>query len=141
MKRLYFGTDGVRGTFGGPVINPEFAARLAEAVARWSGLPDTVLIGRDTRASGEALLAGLAIAILGGLVPGLVRGLPPFRLARGEPLESDVESLADGVGEGRVPVAVLALDHGAEGLEDNLGPFGPPQIPVQVAVIDAVDPH
>lgn len=71
MKRIYFGTDGIRGEFGGPVINPEFAARLGAAVGRWlraqvqvSG--GAVLIGRDTRASGvvlmEALAAGLATA-------------------------------------------------------------------------------
>ena len=71
MKRIYFGTDGIRGEFGGPVINPEFAARLGAAVGRWlraqaqvSG--GVVLIGRDTRASGvvlmEALAAGLATA-------------------------------------------------------------------------------
>ena len=35
MKRIYFGTDGIRGEFGGPVINPEFAARLGAAVGRW----------------------------------------------------------------------------------------------------------
>ena len=28
MSRLYFGTDGVRGPYGGPVINEDFAARL-----------------------------------------------------------------------------------------------------------------
>lgn len=60
MKRRYFGTDGVRGAFGGAVINPIFAARLAEAAARWSGETSTVLVGRDTRESGVALLQGLA---------------------------------------------------------------------------------
>ena len=35
MKRSYFGTDGIRGEFGGPVINPEFTARLGAAVGRW----------------------------------------------------------------------------------------------------------
>jgi phosphoglucosamine mutase len=59
MKRRYFGTDGVRGAFGGPVINPEFAARLAEAAARWTGGEQAVLVGRDTRDSGVALLDGL----------------------------------------------------------------------------------
>eukprot|EP00959_Pyramimonas_sp_CCMP1952_P318181 6658249-Pyramimonas_sp.AAC.1 len=39
------------------------------------------------------------------LVPGLARGLPTLRPVRCEPLESHVEGLADGVGEGRVPVA------------------------------------
>lgn len=70
MKRRYFGTDGVRGPYGGPVVNEAFAARLGAAAARWlerggaRGQP--VLVGRDTRASGEALVravcAGLASA-------------------------------------------------------------------------------
>ena len=36
MKRQYFGTDGVRGPYGGPVINENFAARLGCAAARWA---------------------------------------------------------------------------------------------------------
>jgi phosphoglucosamine mutase len=59
MKRRYFGTDGVRGPYGGDLINPDFAARLAEAAGRWAGT-GRVLVGRDTRASGEPLLTGLA---------------------------------------------------------------------------------
>lgn len=67
MKRQYFGTDGVRGEFGGPVINESFAARLGEAAGRWlrregagaAGHP-LVLIGRDTRGSGPALERALA---------------------------------------------------------------------------------
>jgi len=76
MKRQYFGTDGVRGEFGGPVINESFAARLGEAAGRWlrrdsasaapAGKPPLVLIGRDTRGSGplleRALARGLAAA-------------------------------------------------------------------------------
>ena len=31
MSRRYFGTDGVRGPFGGPVVNVSFAARLGYA--------------------------------------------------------------------------------------------------------------
>ncbi len=58
MKRIYFGTDGVRGPFGGEHINPDFAARLAEATGRWAG-QGKVLVGRDTRRSGEALLDGI----------------------------------------------------------------------------------
>jgi phosphoglucosamine mutase len=64
MKRNYFGTDGVRGPFGGPVVNEEFAARLASAAAVWlrgaGGPPGRVLVGRDTRASGAALVAAVA---------------------------------------------------------------------------------
>ena len=31
MNRQYFGTDGVRGRYGGPVINAGFAGRLGAA--------------------------------------------------------------------------------------------------------------
>lgn len=68
MSRHYFGTDGVRGPFGGPVVNEAFFARLAAAAVRWVRQSDvdapTVLIGRDPRASGAALEA----AAVGGLV-------------------------------------------------------------------------
>lgn len=60
MKRLYFGTDGVRGAYGGPVINEAFAERLGFAAAAWLQRNGPVLIGRDTRVSGEALEAALA---------------------------------------------------------------------------------
>lgn len=79
MTRTYFGTDGVRGLYGGPVINEAFAAQLAQAAVRWlrgagerrltSGARGErrgtagvgrVLIGRDTRASGAALAAAVA---------------------------------------------------------------------------------
>jgi phosphoglucosamine mutase len=75
MKRLYFGTDGVRGPFGGPLVNASFAARLGHAVALWSasagaGAGDLVLIGRDTRASGPVLERALAAGLrTGGLRP------------------------------------------------------------------------
>lgn len=55
MKRQYFGTDGVRGPYGGPIINEEFAERLGFAVATWLPQKGRVLIGRDTRASGVSL--------------------------------------------------------------------------------------
>lgn len=68
MKREYFGTDGVRGRFGGPVVNPVFFRRLAFAAGKamavgGSALP-TAAIGRDTRASGEALEAAVAEGLL-----------------------------------------------------------------------------
>ena len=55
MMRQYFGTDGVRGPFGGPLINPDFAARLGFAAATWLARKGQVLIGRDTRFSGPVL--------------------------------------------------------------------------------------
>lgn len=66
MKRQYFGTDGVRGPYGGPLINEEFAARLGFAAARWLGQPGRVLIGRDTRFSGPSLEAAVARGLRAG---------------------------------------------------------------------------
>ncbi|MBJ7263043.1 MAG: phosphoglucosamine mutase [Burkholderiaceae bacterium] len=83
-ERKYFGTDGVRGEVGGPVMNPEFAMRLGYAAGRvlaTSVQPGRkrprVLIGKDTRLSGymleSALEAGLSAAgidvLLAGPVP------------------------------------------------------------------------
>jgi len=82
-QRKYFGTDGVRGEVGGPVINAEFALRLGYAAGQvlarshaTRGRP-TVLIGKDTRVSGymleSALEAGFSAAgvdvLLAGPVP------------------------------------------------------------------------
>ncbi len=70
MNRKYFGTDGVRGPYGGPLINEAFAARLGFAAARTVGRGGRVLIGRDTRASGTALEAAVARGLrAGGLEP------------------------------------------------------------------------
>ena len=80
MTRRYFGTDGVRGSYGGPVINESFATRLGLAAARWlqgtekrirdaagAAIDDPaarrVLLGRDTRASGVALEAAVAAGL------------------------------------------------------------------------------
>ena len=72
MDRIYFGTDGVRGPYGGPIINEEFVARLGAAVVAWlrgsgedveAGSFGQVLIGRDTRASGAALEVALAAGL------------------------------------------------------------------------------
>lgn len=82
-ERKYFGTDGVRGVVGGPVINAEFALRLGYAAGKVlaakhpsRGRP-AVLIGKDTRISGymleSAMEAGLSAAgidvLLAGPVP------------------------------------------------------------------------
>ena len=72
MDRIYFVTDGVRGPYGGPIINEEFVARLGAAVVAWlrgsgedveAGSVGQVLIGRDTRASGAALEVALAAGL------------------------------------------------------------------------------
>jgi phosphoglucosamine mutase len=68
MKRQYFGTDGVRGPYGGPVMNESLAWRLGAAAARFArSRPDfrseEVFIGRDTRVSGAALEHALAAGL------------------------------------------------------------------------------
>jgi phosphoglucosamine mutase len=106
MSRKYFGTDGVRGKYGGPVINEEFAARLGFAVTEWlrgpgerrKPQPDLpavaverresrgigrVFIGRDTRASGASLEAALARGLrAGGAEPILLGVVPTPAVAR-----------------------------------------------------------
>lgn len=87
MKREFFGTDGVRGPYGGPVINEDFASRLGEAAARWAcarGFSGgEVLIGRDTRASGPALERALAAGLkAGGLRPVSLGVTPTPAVAR-----------------------------------------------------------
>ncbi len=83
MKRRYFGTDGVRGPFDGPLINPGFAARLAEAAGRWAGGRGRVLIGRDTRWSGEVLLEAVARGLAAaGLEPVSLGIVPTPAVAR-----------------------------------------------------------
>ncbi|MEQ8289491.1 MAG: phosphoglucosamine mutase [Gammaproteobacteria bacterium] len=67
-KRQYFGTDGIRGTVGDGVINPDFIMRLGWAAGRVLAKKGSgpVLIGKDTRISGymfeSALEAGLSAA-------------------------------------------------------------------------------
>ncbi len=67
-QRQYFGTDGIRGTVGDGVINPDFIMRLGWAAGRVLAKQGSgpVLIGKDTRISGymfeSALEAGLSAA-------------------------------------------------------------------------------
>lgn len=89
MKRQYFGTDGVRGPVGGPLLNPQFAAQLGQAAARWiktqvpQGGPLRVLIGRDTRASGQALELAVAAGFAAeGCVPLSLGEVPTPAVAR-----------------------------------------------------------
>jgi phosphoglucosamine mutase len=68
MKRLYFGTDGVRGPYGSAIMDEAFAWRLGVAAARFvcrqpGATAKQVLIGRDTRASGPALERALAAGL------------------------------------------------------------------------------
>ena len=77
-SKKYFGTDGVRGHVGGEFMNPLILKKLGWAIGSVlvseSADKPLVLIGRDTRESGELLqsalqeglwLAGVNIALLG----------------------------------------------------------------------------
>jgi phosphoglucosamine mutase len=83
MKRIYFGTDGVRGPYGGPVVNESFASRLGEAAGRWAGGRGRVLIGCDTRASGGSLVKAVAAGLsAAGMEPVSLGVLPTPAVAR-----------------------------------------------------------
>ncbi|MEM9158080.1 MAG: phosphoglucosamine mutase [Verrucomicrobiota bacterium] len=82
MSLKYFGTDGIRGKYGSSVLNESIAFRAgrsaAKAAKRMYGI-DTplLLIGRDTRASGESLEKAIAAGfkVEGGRVVSL--GIAP----------------------------------------------------------------
>ncbi|HYP16022.1 MAG TPA: phosphoglucosamine mutase, partial [Opitutus sp.] len=83
MKRQYFGTDGVRGPYGGPVINERFAARLGFAAAAGLTRGSVVLIGRDTRSSGASLEAAVISGLrAGGAEPRSLGVVPTPAVAR-----------------------------------------------------------
>jgi len=83
MKKKYFGTDGIRGEVGGPVINPQFVMRLGYAAGTvivqhhsGKGRP-AVLIGKDTRISGYMLEAALEAGFAAAGVDVLLAGPLP----------------------------------------------------------------
>jgi phosphoglucosamine mutase len=75
MNRDYFGTDGIRGPYGGPIINEAFATRLGVSVGRWlktrsmaqggggGHRSNEVLVGWDTRFSGKSLADAIALGL------------------------------------------------------------------------------
>jgi phosphoglucosamine mutase len=79
MARQYFGTDGIRGRVNQKPMTAETALRLAIAAAR-TFAPDgagTVVIGRDTRRSGEMIEAALVAGLTSmGLTPQLAGIVP-----------------------------------------------------------------
>jgi phosphoglucosamine mutase len=82
MKREYFGTDGVRGPYGGPVINEAFAERLGVAAARFVSRQthtgaQRVLLGRDTRASGQSLMQAVSSGFASVGVESVMLGVVP----------------------------------------------------------------
>lgn len=80
MQREYFGTDGIRAKVGSRVMHPQFLLKLGWAIGSIIGETHpkpSVIIGRDTRLSGEmieaAIVSGLLAAgcnvILLGVIP------------------------------------------------------------------------
>ena len=86
-KQRLFGTDGVRGVANEGLTAP-LAMQLGMAAGHWVrqsrgeddrlGTRDTVIVGRDTRLSGDMLEAALAAGISTGL-GAIVPVIPPSR--------------------------------------------------------------
>lgn len=81
MQRRYFGTDGIRGPYGGPVVSEAFFAAVGAAAGRWlesrGARQAGVLIARDTRASGPALARALACGLAGAGARPRMLGIVP----------------------------------------------------------------
>ena len=63
----YFGTDGIRGTYGDRFINPDFAYRFGVAVAEYLSQTKSnsllrAVLGRDTRNCGTELVVAIIVA-------------------------------------------------------------------------------
>jgi phosphoglucosamine mutase len=90
MNRVFFGTDGIRGPYGGPVVNEVFSRKLGVAVGRWLDAQGPggrqsgeVLVGRDTRISGESLADSIALSLAwDGWLPEPLGVLPTPAIAR-----------------------------------------------------------
>ncbi len=82
-KRQFFGTDGVRAVANRHPMTPEFVMRLAQAAAVvLGGKPEggerpKVVLGRDTRASGEMLESALAAGLNSAGVDVILAGQLP----------------------------------------------------------------
>jgi phosphoglucosamine mutase len=77
---LFFGTDGIRGTVGEPPLVPEFFIKLGLAVGRVMQAqtqPVSLIVGRDTRQSGQMLQSALVAGLLAGGVNVIDAGVIP----------------------------------------------------------------
>jgi phosphoglucosamine mutase len=81
MQRLFFGTDGIRGPYGGASVNEAFFAAVGAAAGRWllsRGVGQgRVLAGTDTRASGPSLARALAAGLAGAQARPVMLGVAP----------------------------------------------------------------
>ncbi len=78
MSSRLFGTDGVRGVANSE-LTPELAFRLGEAAGHFLGDKGRgrIVVGRDTRRSGEMLEAALVAGICAGGADALLAGIVP----------------------------------------------------------------
>jgi phosphoglucosamine mutase len=139
MNRTYFGTDGIRGPYGGPVVNEAFAFRLGVAMGRYldtfppgSRSNRTVAIGRDTRNSGKPLSDSLAAGVsFAGYFPVALGVLPTPAIA-----------MAVRASSAALGVAITASHNPAA---DNgiklFGPDGRKLTDAQEAQIESLLPH
>jgi len=65
VSRRWFGTDGIRGRAGAEPLTESFLVRLGMALGREVGAGAQVLVGRDTRESGPAIITHLSNGLLG----------------------------------------------------------------------------
>ncbi|HXN36195.1 MAG TPA: phosphoglucosamine mutase [Opitutaceae bacterium] len=81
MKRRYFGTDGIRGTYGGSIVSEAFFASIGAAAGRWlesrGARQAGVLVAMDTRASGPSLARMLAGGLAGAGARPRMLGIVP----------------------------------------------------------------
>jgi phosphoglucosamine mutase len=146
MKRQYFGTDGVRGPYGGPVINETFAERLGFAVASWLPRKGRVLIGRDTRASGESLERAIARGLrrakaepvsLGVVpTPAVARAVAKEKAVLGVVITASHNPAGDNGIKFFGPAGMKLTDEDESAIESHL----PPSLEVLTTVTDAAVP-
>jgi phosphoglucosamine mutase len=78
LPKIEFGTDGIRGVAGEYPLDPSTVLRIGRAVGAWlrtkTDMPQ-VLVGRDTRISGNLLLHTLAAGLLSEGVDVVDRGV------------------------------------------------------------------
>ena len=158
MMRKYFGTDGVRGPYGGPVVTEAFIARLGVAAARW--LRDDlkretrkVVIGRDTRFSGPGLEAAFAAGLRSegvapvslGVVPApaVARAVPADQAALGAMITASHNPATDN-GIKFFDSRGVKLSDADEARLEQLLPAAPPAVPAAgppLPVADALAPY
>lgn len=157
MSRKYFGTDGVRGPYGGALVNEDFFARLTMAAVAWSGRQTgsvanrRVLVGRDTRASGASLAQAVlnAIAAAGGEAvslgvlptPAVARAVKTTGAALGVVITASHNPAADNGIKFFGPGGQKLTDAEEEVIESLLSADGPVNQPAVVTETNMVDDY